>query len=93
MRHCPVNLSIQLAIAPPTRNERSSCRLIVLSQSVADAIKLAVLMTPAERRLVMGDLRGHIRKHDVFEQVAHFLKVSGTRLNDVMPQPIVRKVA
>jgi trehalose 6-phosphate synthase len=59
---------------------------------VADAIKLAVLMTPAERRAAMEKLRGNIREQDVHWWLAQFLKVCGVRLA-ASAAPTVGKVA
>jgi trehalose-6-phosphate synthase len=60
---------------------------------VADSIKLAVLMTPAERRSAMEKLRTNIRDQDVYWWLAQFLKVCGTRLNDGMLQQPAGAVA
>jgi trehalose 6-phosphate synthase/phosphatase len=60
---------------------------------VADAIKLAALMTPAERRSAMEKLRTNIREQNVYWWLSQFLKVCGTRVNDAMPPPTIGKVA
>jgi trehalose 6-phosphate synthase len=49
---------------------------------VADAIELAVLMTPAERRAAMDKLRTNIREQNVHWWLSQFLKVCGVHLTE-----------
>jgi trehalose 6-phosphate synthase len=60
---------------------------------VADAIKLAVLMTPAERRPAMEKLRTNIREQNVHWWLTQFLKVCGIHLNEPMLSVPTDKVA
>src|ERR1700722_7457392 len=60
---------------------------------VADAIKLAVVMTPAERRPAMEKLRANIRDQNVHWWLSQFLKVCGTRLNHTVVEMPAETVA
>lgn len=53
------------------------------TDSMADAIKLAVSMTPAERRPAMEKLRMNIREQNVYWWLSQFLKVCGVRQEQV----------
>jgi trehalose 6-phosphate synthase len=55
---------------------------------VAAGIKLAVVMTPAERRPAMEKLRTNIRDQNVFWWLSNFLRVCGVRLDNEMPPAI-----
>jgi len=59
----------------------------------ADAVKLAVMMTPAERRPAMEKLRTNIREQNVHWWLSQFLKVCGTRLNDPVLPAVAGNVA
>ncbi len=50
-------------------------------ECVADAIDLAVVMTPLERRAAMDRLRGLVRDHDVHHWVSQFLRVCGINMD------------
>ncbi len=56
-------------------------------EGVADAIRAAYLMDPAERRARMRRLRASIREHDVFWWVDSFLQAAITRDLRDYPQP------
>jgi trehalose 6-phosphate synthase len=59
----------------------------------ADAVKLAVMMTPLERRPAMEKLRTNIREQNVHWWLSQFLKVCGTRLNDPVLPAVAGNVA
>jgi len=52
---------------------------------VADAIKLAALMSPAERRPAMEKLRANVREQNVYWWRSQFLRVCGVRHDGQMP--------
>lgn len=56
-------------------------------EGVADAIRRAYDMAPAERRARMHRLRASIREHDVFRWVDSFLRAAITRDLSAFPQP------
>jgi trehalose 6-phosphate synthase len=60
---------------------------------VADAIKLAVLATPAETQPAMEKLRTNIREQNVYWWLTQFLKVCGVHLDDALPPAPLGKVA
>jgi len=53
---------------------------------VADAIKLAVMMSPAERRPAMEKLRANVREQDVYWWRSQFLRVCGIHMEDAGPE-------
>ncbi|HTQ76985.1 MAG TPA: trehalose-6-phosphate synthase [Burkholderiales bacterium] len=56
-------------------------------EGVADAIRTAFLMDPAERRARMRRMRASIREHDVFWWVDSYLRAAITRDLRAFPQP------
>ena len=58
---------------------------------VADAIELAVMMTPQERRPAMEKLRANIREQNVHWWANEFLRVCGVKLGgEAAPAPLVK---
>ena len=54
---------------------------------VADAIKLAVVMTPSERHPAMEKLRANIRDQNVYWWLSQFLRACGVHQNEQVAMP------
>lgn len=60
---------------------------------VTDAIRLAVVMTPAETQPAMEKLRANVREQNVYWWLTQFLKVCGVHLDDAFPPAPLGHVA